>query len=306
MSAVSFPLDLVCAAPNQAALSEAADFVRQLCSGLKPEKTLAGSRSVRLLDVPEGLDAARLVTDAARQGLKLDFALVPRSLALRDFKAAFFDMDSTLVANETLDEMARMLGLGEACAEITHKAMTGEIKDYAASLRARVALLKGLDAGCVKTLQDDLKLNAGVEPLMARLTAAGLQTYVVSSGFTVLTEVVRRKLNMTGTHSNVIGIDNGRFTGGVTGPAGGPIIDASGKAAFVRETMQRLGSDPLQTICAGDGSNDVGMVESAGFGAGFRPKPVLARVCRMQINFCGFDALLEAFSDTAEVFAKSA
>lgn len=294
--------DLVFVAPDALALASAESFLSAEKSRIAAADVLTGRRSVRLV----GIDGAtlampELIKRANAAGL--DAALVSHDLKLSQFKAAFFDMDSTLVANETLDEMARMLGLGEACAEITHKAMTGEIKDYAASLRARVALLKGLSAECVSDLTADLKLNPGVEAMIGRLNAAGLATYVVSSGFTILTEVVRRKLNMTGTHSNVIGIADGRFTGDVTGPEGGTIIDASGKAAFVRETMAAMGLDPTASICAGDGSNDVGMVSAAGFGAGFRPKAVLAPHCRMQINVCGFDVLLEAFADTAEVFA---
>ena len=295
-------LDLVFVAPDATALAPAESFLSAEKSRIAAADVLTGRRSVRLVGINgAALAMPELIKRANAAGL--DAALVSHDLKLSQFKAAFFDMDSTLVANETLDEMARMLGLGEACAEITHKAMTGEIKDYAASLRARVALLKGLSAECVSDLTADLKLNPGVETMIGRLNAAGLATYVVSSGFTILTEVVRRKLNMTGTHSNVIGIADGRFTGDVTGPEGGTIIDASGKAAFVRETMAAMRLDPTASICAGDGSNDVGMVSAAGFGAGFRPKAVLAPHCRMQINVCGFDVLLEAFADTAEVFA---
>ena len=141
-----------------------------------------------------------------------DAALVAHDLKLEHFRAAFFDMDSTLVANETLDEMARMLGLGEKCAEITHLAMTGVIKDYAASLKARVELLAGLDASCIETLQKTLSLNPGVEALMQKLNAAHVKTFVVSSGFTIMTEIVRSKLSMSGTTSRTCSVNfsNGR------------------------------------------------------------------------------------------------
>ncbi len=297
-------LDLVFAAPDAAGLEGARDFLAAIGADIHCETTLAASRSVRLRGVAPLEGAALEALREKSRAAGLDCVLVPQTLALASFQAAFFDMDSTLVANETLDEMARMLGLGEACAEITHKAMTGEIKDYASSLRARVALLKGLDAHCIDALCSEIELNPGVAQLMPRLQKAGLATYVVSSGFTVVTEVVRRRLAMTGTHSNVIGIENGRFTGGVTGPDGGAIIDAAGKRAFVEKTMRAMELTPSAAICSGDGSNDVGMVSAAGFGVGFRPKAVLAPHCTMTLNVCGFDALLEAFCDTAEVFAS--
>ena len=295
--------DLVLVAP--AALDDKAqDDAGALCRPFRCAKQLKGKRSLRLegicdlskKDMPAFIEAANAAG--------FDAALVSHDLKLAQFRAAFFDMDSTLVANETLDEMARMLGLGEKCAEITHLAMTGVIKDYAASLRARVELLSGLDASCISILQKKLSLNPGVETLMQRLNAAGLKTFVVSSGFTIMTEVVRSKLSMTGTHSNEIEIIDGRFTGRVAGPAGPAIIDAAGKKAFIEKTMQGFGFDASSAICAGDGSNDVGMVSTAGFGVGFRPKKVLAPYCSMALNICGFDALLEAFSDTAEVYAN--
>ena len=279
------------------------EAAQALCRSLSGSQLLKGSRSLRLEGVTlANEDMAAFAEKANAAGF--DAALVAHDLKLEHFRAAFFDMDSTLVANETLDEMARMLGLGEKCAEITHLAMTGVIKDYAASLKARVELLAGLDASCIETLQKTLSLNPGVEALMQKLNAAHVKTFVVSSGFTIMTEIVRSKLSMSGTHSNEIEIVDGRFTGRVTGPAGGAIIDAAGKKAFVEKTMHELGLDAASAICAGDGSNDVGMVSAAGFGVGFRPKKVLAPHCAMLLNICGFDALLEAFADTAEVYAN--
>ena len=294
--------DLIVVAPT-ALSKEKLETADSLCRPYHCEKKLKGSRSLRLEGIC-GLTRENMpafVEKANAAGF--DAALVSHDLKLAQFQAAFFDMDSTLAANETLDEMARMLGLGEKCAEITQLAMTGVIKDYAASLKARVELLAGLDASCIATLQKTLLLNPGVESFMQRLNAASLKTFVVSSGFSIMTEVVRSKLSMTGTHSNEIEIVDGHFTGRVTGPAGGPIIDAAGKKAFVEKTMQTLGLDAASAICAGDGSNDVGMVSAAGFGIGFRPKKVLAPHCSIALNICGFDALLEAFADTAEVYA---
>lgn len=134
---------------------------------------------------------------------------------------------------------------------------------------------------------------------MKALHAHGVKTYVLSSGFTAMTKPLAESLGMTGYHSNVIGIENGLFTGEVTGPDNGPIIDAAGKLAFVEKTMKALGATPREAVCCGDGSNDILMVSAAGLGVGFRPKKVLRPYCGITLDNCGFDALLKLFAETA-------
>lgn len=229
---------------------------------------------------------------------RLDIAEVDADLKLSDFDAIFFDMDSTLCQTETLDEMASILGVGETCAQITHDAMTGKIADYAASLKARVALLKDMPSECIETVYAGMKPNPGVETLLAKAQAMGLKTYIVSSGFTCLTERMRARLNMTATCANRIEIVDGHFTGRVFGPVDETILDASGKAAFVQKTMAELGSTVDRAICCGDGSNDIKMIDLAGFGVGFRPKPILRPHCNAALDYVGFDGLLNIFADT--------
>lgn len=257
------------------------------------------------LTVVVGPDALRVIGfDIARRDeafalarrLGFDAALVPEGVRLSDYGALFFDMDSTLCNSETLDEMADILGVGDECARITADAMAGRITDYAASLRARVALLKGMPADCIETVAGGMAPNPGVETLLTAARAAGLKTYIVSSGFTILTERMRSRLSMTATCANRIEIEDGRFTGRVFGPVDDVILDASGKKAFVEKTMASLGLPLAKAICCGDGSNDVKMIDAAGLGVGFRPKEVLRPHCDIVLEVSGFDALLTALS----------
>lgn len=235
---------------------------------------------------------------AFAQDKKLDVAHIEADLKLSDFDAVFFDMDSTLCSTETLDEIAAILGVGQECARITHEAMTGKIADYAASLKARVALLKGMPADCIDTVYADMKPNPGVGSFIKVAQAKGLKTYIVSSGFTCLTERMRERLAMTATCANRIEIVDGKFTGRVFGPVDETILDASGKARFVQKTMDSLGSTVDRAICCGDGSNDIKMIDLAGFGVGFRPKPILRPHCAVALDTVGFDGLLNLFADT--------
>ena len=270
---------------------------KNVLSFFAPEKLSQGADWIRFGHSRE-VDDQKL--EALKKEYRLDIATVDAGLKLADFDAVFFDMDSTLCSTETLDEIAAILGVGEECARITHDAMTGKIADYAASLRARVALLKGMPVDCIDTVYADMKPNLGVETFLKALQARGLKTYIVSSGFTCLTERMRQRLSMTATCANRIEIVDGKFTGRVFGPVDDTILDASGKAAFVQKTMTELSSNTHRAICCGDGSNDIKMIDLAGFGVGFRPKPILRPHCSVALDYVGFDALLNLFADTAK------
>ena len=270
---------------------------KNVLSFFAPEKLSQGADWIRF-GHSRKVDDQKL--EALKKEYRLDIATVDAGLKLADFDAVFFDMDSTLCSTETLDEIAAILGVGEECARITHDAMTGKIADYAASLRARVALLKGMPADCIDTVYAGMKPNLGVETFLKALQAGGLKTYIVSSGFTCLTERMRERLSMTATCANRIEIVDGKFTGRVFGPVDDTILDASGKAAFVQKTMTELASNTHRAICCGDGSNDIKMIDLAGFGVGFRPKPILRPHCSVTLDYVGFDALLNLFADTAK------
>ena len=222
----------------------------------------------------------------------LDMAILSPNTKLTNFRAVFFDMDSTLVNSETLDEIASIHGVGKECAAITAGAMSGRIKDYADSLRKRVALLSGQSAQSIDMVWNRMRPNAGAEQFIQTSHRLGLNTYIVSSGFTVLTEKMRQKLGMTATCANRIEIVNGRYTGRVFGPTDETILDASGKLMFVSRTMTELGLDPSMAICCGDGSNDIRMIDAAGIGVGFRPKAILPPHCDVVLNNRGFEGLL--------------
>ena len=279
------------------------ELLESLTALLSPSRRLSSGDVVRLAGVTS--DAARRVkaqTLAEKSGA--DSLFWPAAVSINEFKAFFFDMDSTLVTTETLDEMAALCGTGKECAAITAAAMAGTIKNYAESLRARVALLKGMDASVLDAVIAKTHVNPGARELIDALNRHGVKSYVLSSGFTVCTSRVARMLNMTGYHSNEIGIEAGRFTGGVTGMSGGPIVDGAGKLAFAQRTVKALGGTMENAVCAGDGSNDILMVSAAGLGVGFRPKAVLKPKCRLALNASGFDSLLALFAETAPAMTE--
>ena len=231
----------------------------------------------------------------------IDAAFVPAGMKLTDFKAFFFDMDSTFVRSETLDEMAAIEGLGKECAAITQAAMDGTLKDYAASLRARVKLLEGRSTRSIEMVWANMRLFEGLETLVRHVLSRGLRVYIVSSGFTIFTERIAARYGLTGTCSNVIGIDGDTFTGSVSGPAFAPfngrILDAGGKLEFVTSTMTRLGGSPKECVCFGDGSNDVKMLSAAGLAIGNHPKAVLLPHCDLALQFMTYESVLNLFAD---------
>ena len=239
--------------------------------------------------------------DKAAREFGADLAVVPSGIRLTDFRAFFFDMDSTFVYSETLDEMARIEGIGDECARITQAAMDGTLKDYAESLRARVKLLEGHGTRSIDIVWQNMRLFPGLERLVGFVLARGLRVYIVSSGFSIFTKRIVDKYGLSGSCSNVIEIDGDHFTGRVSGPAfppfNGRILDADGKLEFVKSTMEHFGATPLQSVCFGDGSNDVKMLDAAGLAIGHRPKPVLRPYCDMALRFSSYESVLNLFAD---------
>ena len=236
----------------------------------------------------------------------VDIAIVPSGIKLADFRAFFFDMDSTFVTSETLDEMACIEGLGKECAAITKAAMDGTLQDYAASLRARVKLLKGRGTDCIDVVWNNMRLFDGLEKLINYVLGKGLLVYIVSSGFTIFTQRIAAKYGLTGACSNIIEIDGNTFTGNVSGPMFAPfngrILDAAGKAEFVTTIMTKIGATSRQSVCFGDGSNDVKMLSQAGLAIGNHPKPVLRPHCDLALDFMTYDSVLNLFSDFRDGF----
>jgi phosphoserine phosphatase len=211
-------------------------------------------------------------------------------LKLSDFKAMAFDMDSTLINIECIDEIADAVGKKAEVAAITEAAMRGEITDFKDSLRRRVALLQGVPAGALQEVYDQrLRLNPGALALMSAARAAGLHTMLVSGGFTFFSERVKAQLGMNEAHANTLEIENGLLTGRVLGD----IVDGEAKKQHLLSLCARLGCDPKQSIAVGDGANDLPMMGASGLSVAFHAKPKVREQAMVAINEGGLDRLLE-------------
>jgi phosphoserine phosphatase len=211
-------------------------------------------------------------------------------LAWRDFKAIAFDMDSTLISIECIDEIADAAGKKAEVAAITEAAMRGEITDFKDSLRRRVALLKGVPAEALEVVYTErLRLNPGAQALIDAAKAAGLQTLLVSGGFTHFADRVRARLGMHEAHSNTLGIEGGLLTGEVLGD----IVDGEAKKQHLLALCARLGCPSSQSIAVGDGANDLPMMGVAGLSVAYHAKPKVREQAMVAINEGGLDRLVE-------------
>ncbi|HEY0294860.1 MAG TPA: phosphoserine phosphatase SerB [Bordetella sp.] len=248
--------------------------------------------AMRLLDVDADAQARGEVRDWA-ESHHIDAAFVPAGRKLSDCRVLAMDMDSTLINIECIDEIAAHAGRGEQVARITEAAMRGEIKDFAESLRRRVALLAGVAAEALERVyQDRLRLNPGAERLLASAQAAGIKTLLVSGGFTFFTERMKQRLALTAAYSNTLEIVDGKLTGRVLGD----IVDGDAKAAHLRAFAAQHGATQTgQIIAMGDGANDLKMLALAGYAVAYHAKPLVRRQTPYTINVCGLDAVLNWF-----------
>lgn len=219
-------------------------------------------------------------------------------LRLKDFKLVAFDMDSTLINIECVDEIADAVGKKEEVAAITEAAMRGEIADYKESLRRRVALLEGVTVADMEQVYTErLQLNPGAERLVQACKAAGMKVLLVSGGFTFFTDRVRDRLGIDFTRSNVLEIRSGPNCGELTGrmvdQPWGDICDGAEKRRMFLETCAQLGISPRQAIAMGDGANDLPMMGEAGLSVAYHAKPKVREQAMVQINSGGLDRLLE-------------
>ncbi|TXL67208.1 phosphoserine phosphatase SerB [Zeimonas arvi] len=231
----------------------------------------------------------RAGVDRLAEAQQVDAALVPQGARLADYRLAAFDMDSTLITIECVDEIADYVGRKAEVAAITEAAMRGEIADYDESLRQRVALLEGLEERTLQRVWDErVALTPGVERLFAGLKASGLKILLVSGGFTFFTDRLKARLGIDFTRSNVLEVANGRLTGRLVGT----IVNASGKRQALESACAELGCAPARAIAVGDGANDLEMMGVAGVSVAYRAKPVVRARTTFAINHNGLDALL--------------
>ncbi|PQA81269.1 phosphoserine phosphatase SerB [Limnohabitans sp. TS-CS-82] len=215
-------------------------------------------------------------------------------LKLQDFKLIAFDMDSTLINIECIDEIADAAGRKAEVAAITEAAMRGEITDFKDSLRRRVALLKGVpETALNEVFEQRLRLNPGAKTLVDTCKAHGMKVLLVSGGFTFFADRVCEMLNIDYARSNVLAIDNGHLTGDVVTQDWGDICDGAEKRKMLLHICAQMGISPKQAIAMGDGANDLLMMGEAGLSVAYHAKPKVREQAMVAINEGGLDRLLE-------------
>lgn len=245
------------------------------------------------------VDALRqeLLAFATQQGI--DIALQEDSLWRHQRRLICFDMDSTLIKAEVIDELARRHGVFEAVAAITERAMRGEI-DFQQSFRERMSMLEGLSESVLEKVADGLELMDGLERLMTNLKRLGYRTAILSGGFTYFARYLQQRLGFDEVHANELVIDKGV----VTGEVHLPIVDAERKAVLLREIAERHGIAPEQTVAVGDGANDLKMLAAAGLGIAFHAKPLVREKARISLSILGLDAILYLLGHDARTLTQ--
>ncbi|PBP63462.1 phosphoserine phosphatase SerB [Pseudomonas syringae] len=224
---------------------------------------------------------------AVAQDLEVDIAFQQDSLFRRNRRLAVFDMDSTLIEAEVIDELAKAAGVGEQVSEITERAMRGEL-DFSESFKERLALLKGLDVSVLDEIGASLRLTEGAETLFSELKRLGYKTAILSGGFTYFAKQLQAKLGIDYVFANELEVVDGK----VTGVAVEPIVNAQRKADLLRELAHKEGLSLEQTIAVGDGANDLPMLAIAGLGVAFRAKPLVKQSAKQAISTLGLDGVL--------------
>lgn len=236
---------------------------------------------------------AALAVEAAAQ--RVDIAVVSAGLERRAKRLVVMDVDSTLIQDEVIELFAAHAGCEAEVAEVTAAAMRGEL-DFAESLRARVALLAGLDAGVVEKVRSEVRLTPGARTLIRTLQRLGYQVGIVSGGFTQVTDYLVELLGLDFAAANTLEVEDGRFTGRVTGE----IVDRAGKARWLARFADQAKVPLEQTVAIGDGANDLDMLNAAGLGVAFNAKPVVREAADTAVNVPFLDTVLYLLGITRE------
>jgi phosphoserine phosphatase len=268
-------------------------LIESIQSQLKPAAIKPqGVQAIRF----EGVCAIRTdaVPEIIRTGLhneQLDWSIVPAGRTLNDFKLVVFDMDSTLINIECIDELADFAGRKAEVSAITESAMRGEM-DYRESLQKRVGVLAGLNAQVLASVfSERLRLNPGARELLDALQNANIHTALLSGGFTYFTERLRIELGLDFATSNELEILGGKLTGRVVGE----IVDAQAKADTLRALTKEFGLTQNQVMAVGDGANDLLMMDAAGTSIAYHAKPATQAKARHAINHGGLDSILTLY-----------
>jgi phosphoserine phosphatase len=224
---------------------------------------------------------------ATAHDLKIDIAFQRESIFRRNRRLFAFDMDSTLIEGEVIDELAKLAGVADKVVKVTEAAMRGEI-EFQESFRRRVSLLRGLPESKVRDLLHEIPLVQGAEQLIGTLKILGYKTAILSGGFNFFAHFLQAKLGIDYVFANDLDIDNGM----VTGEVHTPIVDGPRKAELLRQIARQENISLDQVIAVGDGANDLPMLGIAGMGIAFRAKPLVRQTASHAVSFLGLDSLL--------------
>ncbi|WP_050421090.1 phosphoserine phosphatase SerB [Bradyrhizobium tropiciagri] len=290
---MSLVATLICNPASPALDSTIVDGARAVLPSPGPAQWLFNEVAV---DIPfERQDASRDDIKAFEQRLRracgdlpIDIVVQPR--IGRRKKLFLADMDSTMIGQECIDELADFAGLKAHVADITERAMRGEI-EFESALRERVALLKGLPVSIVDVVLDKrITLTPGGRELVMTMRAQGAYTCLISGGFTLFTKVVAEKVGFQENRANQLQVENGKLTGEVIEP----ILGRATKLATLIELTESFDLDDIDTLVVGDGANDLGMIQAAGLGVAYHAKPAVAAAAAVRIDHGDLTALLYA------------
>jgi phosphoserine phosphatase len=304
MTAPAFALTAIAATANPAVYATLDDWLA--ARNLVPIRTrdvpvprsLSDRRLCRTMWISAAAVPASIAAELRQLSEDSGIDLIWQEMASRqrDYRLAIFDMDSTLIRCEVIDELATEAGVGEAVSTITEQAMRGEI-DFQESFRRRLSMLRGLPEEVLMSIAGRLPVTEGMPELITTLRARGIYTAIVSGGFTYFAEYLQRHYGFDRVLANALEIIDHRVTGRVLGD----IIDGPAKRDWLMALASELAIEPEQIIAVGDGANDIPMLQAAGLGVAFQAKPRVREVVPCAINFSGLDSVLYLLGSKSEL-----